>query len=92
MMTKSLTLFFVSLFLLSALTGASAFQRLNPYAPPNATPAEPPTPYNLWEIPRISRVAYEPCPGCGYASTLLPDLPPMSEPLRGPFGIPVPVP
>lgn len=91
-MTKTLTLLLVSLFLLSAFTGASAFQRLNPYAPANATPAQPLTPYNLWEIPRISRVAYEPCPACGYASTLLPDLPPMSEPIRGPFGIPVPVP
>lgn len=67
-------------------------QMLNPYAPMNAVAAEPLTPYNLWDIPECSRTSYTPCPAPVPFSTQLPDLPPVSAPFPGPFGIPVPVP
>ncbi len=67
-------------------------QALNPYAPMNATAAEPLTPYNLWDIPACSRTSYLPCPAPIPFSMQFPDVPPVYAPFPGPFGIPVPVP
>jgi len=87
-----MVLLVVALLLIASLAAADATPRLNPYAPMNAVAAQPVTPYNLWDIPRISRTSYEPCPTCVPPAALLPDLPPVSQPFPGPFGIPVPVP
>ena len=87
-----LVLLTVALLLIAPLAAADTTPRLNPYAPTNAVAAEPFTPYNLWDIPKISRTFYEPCTACGPPAALLPDLPPVSQPFPGPFGIPVPVP
>ena len=92
-MNKTLFLFVVVLMLLAtALVPTGSCQMLNPYTPFNAVTAEPPPPIDMEQIPRISRVYYEPCPWWGpYADHLL-DVPPVSRPFPGPYGIPVPVP
>ena len=66
--------------------------RLNPYAPHNAIAAEPMTPYNDLDIRPPSLLYQRPCPSCGPPAYLLPDLPPVCQPVRAPMGIPVPVP
>ena len=77
----------------SSPVSAGPFPRLNPYAPHNAVAAEPPTPYNNLDfIPRLSRVDYPPCPDCGTRTYGLPDFPHISQPVKGPFQKPVPVP
>ncbi len=78
--------------LATAMVSAGSCQMLNPYEPYNAVGAEPPTPYNLEQIPRISRTFYVPCPWWRPYANYLPDVPPVSQPFPGPFGIPVPVP
>lgn len=79
--------------LILVVTAPGAYcQMLNPYAPTNAVAAHPPTPYNLWQIPCISRTSYLPCLTCGPVGTELPDSPPLWQRFPGPFGILVPVP
>jgi hypothetical protein len=73
-------------------SAAPAQNFFNPYWPTNAVAAEPPTPYNLDQIPTNSNKAYLPCPNCGPLEVMLPDLPSVSQPFAGPFGMPVPVP
>lgn len=92
MLARILVLLTVLTFLFTGAVYAGTFQRLNPYAPMNATAAAPLTPYNLDEYPQCSNVLYPPCPGCGPPGTLLPDIPPINQAFRGPLGCPVPVP
>jgi energy-converting hydrogenase Eha subunit F len=73
-------------------SGVAHCNRLNPYLPQNAIAAEPESPYNLNFIPCKSPVRYQPYPARIPGSHLLPDIPPMCEPVAGPFGVPVPVP
>jgi hypothetical protein len=92
-MKKTLLLSIAMLILLAtALSSVGSCQMLNPYEPYNAVAAEPRTPYNLREIPRVSRVFYVPCPWWRPYADYLPDAPPVCQPFPGPFGIPVPVP
>lgn len=92
-MTKYLSLLLAVCSLVLVVGTLSGFcDRLNPYAPVNATAAEPMTPYNLYETARISREAYGPCPMCGYAGYLMPDVPPISAPIKGPMSWDWPVP
>ncbi len=67
-------------------------ERLNPYLPHNAVAAQPCTPYNLDQIPQCSAVYYVPYPVRVPGSQLLPDLPPICQPVEGPLRILVPVP
>ncbi len=92
MMKKLSLILAVCSFVLMAGAPAGFCDRLNPYAPVNAIAAEPMTPYNLYETPRISREAYNPCPTCVYVGKLLPDIPPISVPVKGPLGWCYPVP
>ena len=92
MTLHSVKLLAFCLIALLCLTAPAHAQWLYPYAPMNATAAEPDTPYNLNQIPRCSYVFYLPCPTCGPMSKLLPDTPPVWERFPGPYGICVPVP
>ena len=91
-----LTRIFLLIVLLAVILAASALAdtspRMNPYLPTNAVAAEPPTPYNLNQLPKCSRTDYPPCPTCGPPAGLLPDLPPVSAPFPGHFYRPVPLP
>ena len=87
-----LPILLISLLALNLIPVPAGAQPLNPYAPTNAVAAEPDTPYNLWAIPECSRTEYLPCPTCGPQSAQLPDLPPIWQPVAGPFNFPVPVP
>jgi len=79
--------------LLAAISPGNVFcGRLNPYGPYNAVAAEPMTPYNESDIWPPSLLYQRPCPTCGPPAYLLPDLPPVCQPVRTPMGIPVPVP
>jgi len=89
---KSLIYLIISLLLIVGPATSAQCQMLYAYAPMNAVTAEPDTPYNLDDIPKCSRVHYVPCPTWGPFAANLPDLPPVSQPFPGPFGIPVPVP
>lgn len=90
---KTLTiLMLTALFLAASLATAPAFNRLDPYAPMNATAAQPKTPYNLSEIHPVSKYYNYPCPSCVPDNVLLPNIPPIGVPMRGPHGVPVPVP
>jgi hypothetical protein len=68
--------------------------RIFPYAPMNAVAAVTPPPYfdYLERTPLPSVKGYPPCPSCGPASALLPDLPPAGARVLGRFGRPVRVP
>lgn len=89
---KNLIYFAISLILIVSAVSSAPCATLYAYAPMNAVAAEPDTPYNLDEIPKCSRVYYLPCPTWGPFTEYLPDVPPVSAPFPGPFGICVPVP
>ena len=81
------------LFLVSAVAaGNASCYVLNPYLPYNAVAAQPPTPYYLRDIPKVSRTYYDPCPTCGPVAKQFPDVPPIQLPFPGMLGMPVPVP
>ncbi len=82
----------ISLLLIVGIASSAHSDMLYAYAPMNAVTAEPDTPYNLDDIPKCSRVYYVPCPTWGPFAAYLPDVPPVSQPFPGPFGICVPVP
>jgi hypothetical protein len=86
----------VSLLIVSILTlclvPAAVCMRINPYLPENAVMAEPPTPYNLDNVVPGGRIGYQPCGGPWQPGALMPELPPIWEPVMGPFYLPVPVP
>lgn len=92
MMRTLLVLIAVAALLVSSITAASAFSRLYAYAPMNAVGAEPKTPYNLNHVHRWGKLFNYPCPSCVPAHLLFPDAPPISQRMRGPWGVPVPVP
>lgn len=84
----------VSLYVCPLVSAADLNPRIFPYAPMNAvaaTPAPPYPDYLEWIGPPSVR-GYPPCPTCGPASALLPDLPPACERIIGSFGRPVRVP
>jgi len=89
---KTLPILLFALLALTFLPINVHAQALNPYAPHNAVAAEPDTPYNLWGMPSCSRTEYLPCPTCGPQSAQLPDLPPIWQPVAGPFNFPASVP
>jgi hypothetical protein len=92
-MKKPLLCTMVSMILIAAaMVPAASSQMLNPYEPYNALAAEPPTPYNLEQMPRCSRTFYVPCRWWAPYANYLPDVPPVWQPFPGPYGIPVPVP
>jgi len=92
MRQKILPILLLTWLALALVTGSVTANMLNPYLPHNAVAAEPFVPYNLWDMPHCSRTEYLPCPTCGPESKQLPDIPPIWQPVAGPFGIPVPVP
>ena len=92
MLTQILPMILILILLLATPATAGTSLRINPYAPTNAVAAEAPTPYNLDQLPKCSRVYYQPCPTCGPPANLLPDLPPVWERFPGPLYMPVPVP
>lgn len=92
-MKKTLFLFIVvTIFIAAAMVSTGSCFIMNPYLPHNAVAAEPIPPYNLDQIPPVSRVWYEPCPWWAPYADRLPDAPPVSQPFPGPLGLPVPVP
>jgi hypothetical protein len=92
-MTKKCLIYLASsLLLIVGLASSAQSDTLYAYAPMNAVAAEPDTPYNLDDIPKCSRVYYVPCPTWGPFAEYLPDVPPVSQPFPGPFGVCVPVP
>lgn len=92
MTQKILPVLLLTLIAINLVTANVYAQALNPYAPHNAVAAEPFGPYDLWDIPDCSRTEYLPCPTCGPQSAQLPDIPPIWQPVAGPFNVPVPVP
>ena len=54
--------------------------------------AEPPTPYNIDGVVPGGRIGYQPYSVPWQPGALLPELPPIWEPVMGPFFLPVPVP
>jgi hypothetical protein len=92
MTTRISVLIGMLLLILSSAALAGDEPRIYPYLPRNAVAAQPLTPYNLWAIPRSSRKAYAPCPTCGRAGLLLPDVPNVRERIAGRKGRPVRVP
>lgn len=91
-MVKLARIAIVILALMVVASSQIAFcDRINPYLPMNAVPAMPEPPYDP-EISRIGFYYYPPCPGCIPFGKLVPDIPPVWKPERGPFGIPVTVP
>jgi hypothetical protein len=95
-MLSKITLFVALVGLLACplAFGADLHPRIFPYAPMNAVAATTPPPYfdYLERICAPSVMGYPPCPSCGPASALLPDLPPACERIIGRFGRPVRVP
>ncbi len=92
MTTSSPIAVFVSLVLVLASWAVFPYQCYNPYLPYNAIAAQPDSPYNSYMVPKISRTAYPPCPSHGPVQLQFPDVPPIGTSIRGPFGVPVPVP
>jgi len=86
------TLLAVSLFVTVCIVPVGTCQMMNAYLPTNAVAAEPPSPYDLWQAPCMSRTLYQPCVNCGPYGIELPDIPPLQQPFPGPFGLSVPVP
>lgn len=92
MKIRRIICFIAVLAVLFGTAAVAAAQMLNPYLPHNAPTALTPDPYNMDFYPTMSRTSYYPCPTCGLVSAKLLELPPMSQPIPGPFAIPVPVP
>jgi hypothetical protein len=92
MSTKVLALLLISSCIAIVVPSGGYGQMINPYLPMNAVTAEPLTPYNIWDIPDTSPTSYLPCRDCGSLGAQLPDIPPIYEPVPGPFNFPVPVP
>lgn len=86
-----LCLFTVLLFGASCAHASGTFL-LYPYDPMNAVAADPDPPYNFDSMPKYSRTMVIPCPSCGPASGVVPDLQPMQEAYRAKQGRRVPVP
>lgn len=92
MSTRVLAFLIISSCIAMGFPSGGCAQMINPYLPMNAVTAEPLTPYNIWDIPDISRTSYLPCADCGPRGAQLPDIPPIYEPVQGAFNFPVPVP
>ncbi|GEM_PF-986967 len=92
MLTNSPKSLIAATLLVIGLAIVFPYQHFNPYLPENVLTAQPDNPYNHLMILPISRTAYPPCPTCGPVWAQYPDLPPIWRSIRGPFGVPVPVP